>query len=117
MVKNSENKENFIVKLIVTIKRLETENITSKESLKQIIQALANNMDRIWFKYLKVVNITKHSKTWWNDNCHRNLRYTEPQNRLKIKRTSKALSKKLNVSSSTKKFKKLQIRIADLGKS
>jgi len=30
-------------------------------------------MDKIWFKYSKIVNITKHSKSWWNGECQREL--------------------------------------------
>jgi len=30
-------------------------------------------MENIWVKNLKVVNIMKHSKSWWNMNCSKNL--------------------------------------------
>ena len=73
IVKNSKEKENFIAKLIGAIKRLNTENIPSKEVLKQIVQTFTNNMNRIWFKHSKIVNITKYSKAWWDKNCHREL--------------------------------------------
>ena len=73
MVKNSKEEENFIAKLIRAIKRLSIENIPSKEVLEQIVQTFANNIDRIQFRHSKVVNITKHSKTWWDKNCYRNL--------------------------------------------
>ena len=73
LVKNSKKEENFIAKLIKVITRLNTENISSKEILEQVIQKFANNTDRIWFKHSKVVNITKHSKVWWDKNCYRKL--------------------------------------------
>jgi len=69
LVKNSKEEENFIVELIKVIIKINTKNISSKETLEQIVQIIANNMDKIWFKYSKVVNITKHSKTWWNVDC------------------------------------------------
>ena len=65
MVKNSkEEEEKFIVELINTIVKLNTENISDKEILEQILQMFTNDMDRLWFKYSKVINITKHSKIW-----------------------------------------------------
>ena len=30
-------------------------------------------MEKIWYKYSKIVNITKYSKAWWDENCHRDL--------------------------------------------
>ena len=62
LVKNREEKENFITELTRAITRLNIENIQSKEILEQIVQTFTNNMDRIWFKHSKVINITKHFK-------------------------------------------------------
>jgi len=73
LVKNSKEKENFITELIEVITKLNTKNISSKETLEQIVQTIANDIDRIWFKYSQVVNITKHSKAWWNKDCQRDL--------------------------------------------
>ena len=73
IVKNSKKEENFVAELIRAIKRLNIENIPSKEVLKQVVQTFANDIDRIWHKYSKIVNITKHSKAWWDKNCHRDL--------------------------------------------
>ena len=64
LVKNSKEEEKFITKLIDVITKLNTKNISDKEILEQILQIFANNMDRLWFKYSKVINITKHSKAW-----------------------------------------------------
>ena len=73
IIKNSEKEKNFTTELIKAIKRIYTDNITSKEVFKQIIHEFANNMDRIWFKNSKIVNITKYSKSWWNKECNRGL--------------------------------------------
>ena len=61
IVKNSEE-ENFVDKLIRTIKGLNTENIQSKKVLGHIVQSFANDIKRIWYKHSKFVNITKHFK-------------------------------------------------------
>jgi len=60
-VYNSQEEENFIADLIRAIKRLNIENILSKEVLKQIIQTFANNTDRIGHKYSK---ISKQIEDW-----------------------------------------------------
>ena len=63
LVKNSKE-EKFITELIDVITKLNTINISDKEMLEQILQIFANNIDKLWFKYSKVVNITKYSKAW-----------------------------------------------------
>ena len=62
LVKNSKEEEKFIEELINTIAKLNTENISNKEMLEQIVQTLANEIDRLWLKHSKVINITRHSK-------------------------------------------------------
>ena len=62
IVKNSKEEDNFIIKLIEAIKRLNTEGIQSKGVLKDIVQSLTSYIERIWYKHSKIVNITKHSK-------------------------------------------------------
>jgi len=62
LVKNSEEEDNFIIKLIEAIKRLNTSNIQNKEELKDIVQSFMSCMEKFWYKHSKIVNITKHSK-------------------------------------------------------
>ena len=64
IVKNSKEEDNFIIELIEAIKRLNTEDIQSKEILELIVQSFADCMERIWYKHSKIVNITKYSKEW-----------------------------------------------------
>ena len=68
LVKNSKEEKYFLNELIEAIKEINIENIQSKEVLKLIVQLFAIHIDRIWYKHLKIVNITKHSKEWWNKN-------------------------------------------------
>ena len=37
--------------------------------LKNIILTLAYSIERIWKENLKVINITKYFKSWWDNNC------------------------------------------------
>ena len=64
LVKNSNEEKFFIKELIEAIEGLNMENIQSKKILEQIVQLFASNTERIWYKHLKVINITKHSKDW-----------------------------------------------------
>ena len=73
LVKNSEGESQFIDKLISFIKSLKTDAIQSTIALEEIIHLLTNNIKRIWYKYSKKVNITKHSKAWWDNNYRRDL--------------------------------------------
>ena len=61
IIKNNKE-DKFIAELINNIKRLDTENLTSKVTLKQTVQRFADKSDVIWFKHSKLINITKHSK-------------------------------------------------------
>ena len=50
LVKNSKKEEKFIAELINVIVELNTENISDKEMLEQILQIFTNDMNRLWFK-------------------------------------------------------------------
>ena len=73
IIKISEEKDKFIVELINNIKKLDTKNLTSKFALNQTVQRFADKSDNIWFKYSKLINITKYSKAWWNEDCQSKL--------------------------------------------
>ena len=73
IIKNSEKEDKFITELINSIKRLDTKNLTSKVTLKQTVQRFADKSDVIWFKHSKLINITKYSKAWWNEDCQSKL--------------------------------------------
>ena len=62
LVKNSEEEDKFIVKLIEATKMLNMEDIQSKEVLEHIIQTFTKCTEQIWYKNLKIINITKYSK-------------------------------------------------------
>ena len=71
--KKSEEEEKFIKEVISIFQSLNTSSITNRESLEQIINSLASGFEQAWFSNAKNINITKHSKKWWNDNCNRSL--------------------------------------------
>ena len=61
---NNKEEEYFLNKLINTIKKINAENIQSKEALKSVIQLFTYYMNKTWYKHSKITNITKHSKGW-----------------------------------------------------
>ena len=43
------------------------------ENLEEIVQLLACKIEESWQRNLKLVKITWHSKTWWNNKCQLSL--------------------------------------------
>jgi len=41
--------------------------------LEKVVTDFANIVESAWMKNSKIVNITKYSKSWWNDNCNKDL--------------------------------------------
>ena len=95
IVKNSEEENNFIIELIKAIKKLNTENFQSKEALEHIVQSFTDCIERIWYKDLKIVHITKHFKEWWNDNYHRSLENYRQTKRIDDWNLFKSIAKKM----------------------
>ena len=84
-------KKNFIAELIEAVKRLNIKHISSKETLEWTVQEFA---DKIWFKYLKIVNNTKHSKSWWNKKYQRELERYRISKQVKNWKNFKSIVKK-----------------------
>ena len=94
IIKDSEEEDNFVSNLIEAIKGLNMDDIQIKEDLKHIIQTFADCMKKIWYKHLKIVNITKYSKVWWNENCYRSLENYRHMKRLKYWKIFKSIVRK-----------------------
>ena len=70
---NSEEETSFIKDLISSIRNLHTSNLLDKNSLERVVNKFTKAVEYAWEKNLKIINITKHSKSWWDTNCSRNL--------------------------------------------
>ena len=73
LIKNSNKENYFLEELINFIKSMNMSSIHNIEALEIVVQTLAINIKNIWLKYSKNVNITKHFKAWWDDDCHKDL--------------------------------------------
>ena len=73
IVKNSDKEKSFIEELIRVINSVNISDLLNSDSLEISVLNLTHSMKRTWEKHLKIVNITKHSKSWWNNNCKCNL--------------------------------------------
>lgn len=56
IIKNSKKENKFIAELINIIKKIDTEQLNSKDSFKYAIQEFANRLDIIWHKFSKCQN-------------------------------------------------------------
>ena len=63
----------FIKDLIKNILFINTSNLSNIKSLENIIDLLACIVERAWDKNSKIINILKHSKSWWGMSCSKNL--------------------------------------------
>jgi len=64
IVKNSEEEKAFVNELRNIVDCINLTNISNCEVLEGITQEFASVTEKLWYKYSKKVNITKHSKAW-----------------------------------------------------
>jgi len=64
IVKDSDEEKMLIKELIKSISSINTSDLLNIILLKNAVLTLACSMKRIWEENLKIINITKHSKSW-----------------------------------------------------
>ena len=74
IMKNSEEEAMFIKEVSFIIKNLDVSDLFNINKLENVVNTLASNTKSAWRKNSKRVNITRHSKSWWNKNCNWSLR-------------------------------------------
>jgi len=70
IIKDSEKKESFVKEVIVSFKNIDISNLLDIPHFKNIVNKFANIVDNDWMKNSKIVNIMRHSKSWWDENCN-----------------------------------------------
>ena len=73
LIKNSVEEDNFVNEVIASFSKVDTSNISSISDLDEIILSWADIVDWSWSKHSKFINITKCSKSWWNNKCSQDL--------------------------------------------
>ena len=73
IVKNSEEEVSFIKDVSYTIKSIDIANLSDTNKLEEVTNTLASKIEYVWRTNSKRVNITRHSKSWWNKECSRAL--------------------------------------------
>ena len=73
IVKDSEEEVIFIKDLTSLFRSINTSFILDITSLNQTVNEFAKVVEIAWEKNAKTINITKHSKGWWDDSYSRDL--------------------------------------------
>ena len=69
IVKDSNKEKAFVKELIKAISLIDTSNLSNVNLLKNIVLTLTCFIEKIWKENSKVINIIKHFKSWWDNNC------------------------------------------------
>ena len=69
IAKNSKEEASFIKDISYAIKNIDTTDLSDIYLLEDIINTLASKIKNIWRANSKQVNITRHSKSWWSEEC------------------------------------------------
>jgi len=71
IAKSSEKEMLFIKDLIISF--INTSNLSDIKLLENIVDLLTYIVKRAWNKNFKIINILKHSKSWWDMSYSRDL--------------------------------------------
>ena len=74
IVKNSEEEDLFIKDVSSIIRNLDISNLSVIDKLENNFNTLTSNIEHTWRNNAKLVNITWHSKSWWNKDYNQSLR-------------------------------------------
>ena len=73
IIKDSEEEASFIKDVTTSIRNLNMSNLSDITSLDRVVSDFTNTIKSAWEKNSKIINIMKHSKSWWDENCSRDL--------------------------------------------
>ena len=67
LIKNSAEEAEFVNEVIASFFKIDASNIVNTHDLDDIVKKWVDIVNYVWSKHSKFVNITKRSKSWWND--------------------------------------------------
>jgi len=67
IAKNSKEDHMFIKEIITSFTKLDIASISNIPDL-EVVSDFVDIVQYTWMKYSKLINITRHFKSWWNDN-------------------------------------------------
>ena len=73
IIKNSKEEAAFIKDITNFFKELNTSNLLDSNWLENAVNSFANSVEHAWERNFKSINVTKHSKSWWNEDCNKSL--------------------------------------------
>ena len=73
IAKNSEEDTKFIKEIVASFSKVDTSTISNIDDLEEAVLKFEHIVEYAWFKFLKPIRITRHSKSWWNDKCSQDL--------------------------------------------
>ena len=115
IAKNSEEDAEFVQEIVASFLKVDTSTISNIDDLKETMSKFEHIVDCTWFKFLKPVKITRHSKSWWNDKCSQDLVKYHSSRTVETGRPSERLSRLWKENSLIQKFKKLSTKSANHG--
>jgi len=73
ITKNSEENTEFIKEIVASFSKVDILTILNIDDLEEAMSKFEHIFDHTWFKFLKSVRITRHSKSWWNNKYSQDL--------------------------------------------
>jgi len=73
IAKSSAEEKLFIKDKIKNISTINTFNLSDIELFENVINLFAITIEKAWKKNSKIINISRHLKSWWDMNCSKDL--------------------------------------------
>jgi len=73
IIKDSVEEVKFINKVITLFSKVDASSISNIYDLDEVVSSWVDIVSCSWSRHSKPINITKCSKSWWNNNCSQDL--------------------------------------------